>query len=181
MVLLGHVISIRGIEADPSKVQALLEMFAPTNARQLISFLQKVRYLGRFIHFLYELVAPLQTLANADTFAWEEGHQMCYDEVKGVVTMLPIISPPKWDKEFFVNPSAGDTYVGAVLMQKDEETGYMKPIHFASRVMTANEKNYTPLEQAVCALMFATNRFCSYLLPKIFTIISLEDTFPYAL
>ena len=59
VVLLGHVISIRGIEVDPSKVQALLEMFAPTNARQLISFLQKVRYLGRFIHFLSELVSPL--------------------------------------------------------------------------------------------------------------------------
>ena len=71
VVLLGHVISIRGIEANPSKVQALLEMFAPTNACQLISFLQKVRYLGRFIHFLSKLVAPLQTLANADSFACE--------------------------------------------------------------------------------------------------------------
>ena len=106
---------------------------------------------------------------------------MCYDEVKGVLTTLPTILPPKWNKEFFINPSAGDTSVGAVLMQKDEETGYMKPIHFSSRVMTTNEKTYKPLEQAVCALTFATNQFHSYLLPKRFTIIFVEDTFPYAL
>ena len=157
MVLLGHVISIRVIEADPSKVQALLEMATPTNAWQLVSFLQKVRYLGRFIHFLSKLVTPLQSLANADTFAWEEDHQICYEEVKGVLTTLPTISPQKWDKEFFVNPSAGDSFVGAILMQKDEEIGYMKLVHFASKVMIENEKTYSSLEQAVCALMFATN------------------------
>ena len=33
VVLLGHVISVRGIEADPSKVQALVEVPAPSNAR----------------------------------------------------------------------------------------------------------------------------------------------------
>ena len=106
---------------------------------------------------------------------------MCYDEVKGALTTLPTISPPKWDKEFFVNPSARDISVGAFLMQKNEEIGYMKPIHFASKVMTSNEKTYTPSKQVICALMLATNWFFSYLLPKIFTIIFIEDTFPYAL
>ena len=56
----------------------------------------------------------------------------------------------------------------------------MKPIHFASRVMTAREKKYNPLEQAVCALMLSMMQFRSYLLPQKFTIISIKDTFPYA-
>ena len=66
-------------------------------------------------------------------------------------------------------------------MQKDEATGYMKPVHLASRVMIIGEKKFSPLEQAICALMFATMCFCSYLLPRKFTIILVEDTFPYAL
>ena len=61
----------------------------------------------------------------------------------------------------------------------------MKQLHetysFANKVMTAEERNYSPLEQAICALMFAMIRFRSYLLPTKFTIISVEDTFPYAL
>ena len=59
IALLGHVISSGGIEVDPNKVQALIYMHPPSNARQLISFLQKVRYMGRFIHLLSELVTPL--------------------------------------------------------------------------------------------------------------------------
>ena len=180
-MLLGHVISQRGIEADPNKVQALIDMHSPSTAKQLISFLQKVRYLSRFIHLLSELVTPLQALAHADAFIWADEHQQRYEKIKQVLTSLPTIAPPKWDQEFFVNPSAGDNALGVVLMQKEEQSGYMRPIHFASRVMTVGEKNYTPLEQAVCALMFATTRFRSYLLPRRFTIISVEDTFLYAL
>ena len=36
VVLLDHVISLRGIEADPSKVHALIEVPAPSNARELV-------------------------------------------------------------------------------------------------------------------------------------------------
>ena len=153
VVLLGHVISIWGIEVDPSKAQALVEMAAPTNGRQLVSFLRKVRYLGRFIHFLSKLVAPLQSLANADTFAWEEDHQICYKEVKGVLTTFSTISPPKWDTYFFVNPSAGDSFVGVVLMQKDEETLFMRPVYFA-KTLCKIEKGYTDVEQVTFALIF---------------------------
>ena len=93
VVLLGHVISERGIEEDPSKVQALVKVSAPSNAHELVSFLQKVRYLARFIHFLSNLVAPLQPLAIADTFAWDEDHQGCFEEVKRILITLPTISP----------------------------------------------------------------------------------------
>ena len=66
-------------------------------------------------------------------------------------------------------------------MQNDEETDYIKPAHFASRVMTIGEKKYNPLKQAFCALMFATVCFHPYLLPRKFTIISVDDTFSYTL
>ena len=81
-------------------------------------------------------MAPLQSLTTADTFVWNENHQVCFEEVKGALVTLPTISPPKSDQEFFVNPSAREAALGVVLMQKDEATGYMKTVHFASRVMT---------------------------------------------
>ena len=94
------------------------------------------------------------------------------------MTSLPTIAPSKWNQEFYVNAHVGDNALSANLMKKDEELGYMRPIYFASRVMREGEKNYSQIEQVVCALMFATTRFRSYLLPRKFTIISTEDTFP---
>ena len=43
------------------------------------------------------------------------------------------------------------------------------------------EKAYTEVEKMVLALMFATQRFRSYLLPRHFIIITMEDTFPHVL
>ena len=39
VTLLGHIVSTRGIEADPSKIQALISLPSPTIARWLVSFL----------------------------------------------------------------------------------------------------------------------------------------------
>lgn len=47
--LLGHVISENGIEADLEKVKALLLLSSPKDIRQLATFIQKVKYLSRFI------------------------------------------------------------------------------------------------------------------------------------
>ena len=57
----------------------------------------------------------------------------------------------------------------------------MRPMYFANRVMKPIEKAYTKVEKMVLALMFATQRFRSYLLPRYFIIITMEDTFPHVL
>ena len=59
VALLGHVVSESGIQADPSKVNALLALSSPTIVKELTSFIQKVRYFGRFIHQLSQLAFPL--------------------------------------------------------------------------------------------------------------------------
>ena len=43
------------------------------------------------------------------------------------------------------------------------------------------EKAYTAVEKIVLALVFATQRFRAYLLPRHFVIITIEDTFPHVL
>ena len=100
---------------------------------------------------------------------------------KNGTELSPHPSPPLWDQPFFVNPSVGSESIGAILLQKDPKTLLMRPIYFASRVMKPTEKSYTEVEKMVLALMFATQRFRSYLLPRHFIIITMEDTFPHVL
>ena len=50
VTLLGHLVSGAGIQVDPSKVSALLALSSRTTVKELTSFIQKVRYFGRFIH-----------------------------------------------------------------------------------------------------------------------------------
>ncbi|MCO5603742.1 hypothetical protein L7F22_057894 [Adiantum nelumboides] len=181
VTLLGHVVSSRGIEADPGKVQALVSLPSPKSAKELVSFIQKVRYLSRFIHLLSQVVLPLQQLAHSNTFSWSEENEQQFNEIKELLSSLPTIAPPRWEETFYVNPSVGSDSIGAMLMQNDGETSFMRPIYFVSRVMTPLEKDYTVIEQMVMALMFAVGRFRSYLLPNKFVILTVEDTFPLVL
>ncbi|MCO5593263.1 hypothetical protein L7F22_047271 [Adiantum nelumboides] len=180
VTLLGHVVSSRGIEADLGKVQDLVGLPSPKSAKELVCFIQKIRYL-RFIHLLSQVVLPLQQLTHSNTFSWSEENEQQFNEIKDVLSSLPTIAPPRWEETLFVNPSVGSDSIGVVLMQKDGETSFMQPIYFVSRVMTPLEKDYTVIEQMVMALMFAVGRFRSYLLPRKFVILTVEDTFPLVL
>lgn len=120
VTLLGHVVSEVGIEADPEKVQALVALPPPTSVKGLTYFIQKVRYLGRFIHLLSQLALPLQRLTNAETLVWEEESEECFQNVKQVISTLLVIMPLCWDQEFYVNPSVGSDSIGAVLCKRTQ-------------------------------------------------------------
>ena len=146
------MVSESRIQADPSKVNALLALSSPTIVKELTSFIQKVRYFGRFIHQLSQLAFPLQYLTNAQTLVWDEESEATFEEIKKVLDSLPTVLPPIWDQPFFVNPSVGSDSLGAILLQKDPKTTLMRPVYFASRVMKRAEKEYTPVEKKVLAL-----------------------------
>ena len=181
VVLLGHVVSAKGIQADPSKVKAILALPAPTSTKQVVTFNQKVRYMSRFIHLLSEVISPLQKLANQSNFVWEEEHEECFKEVKNVLSSLPTMMSPNPEETYYLTPSVGSSAIGSVLMQKDKASSYMRPIYFASKVLTQAEKGYTDIEQLMFAVMFAVRKFRSYLLPKAFIILTLEHNLPYAI
>ncbi|MCO5560961.1 hypothetical protein L7F22_014581 [Adiantum nelumboides] len=181
VVLLGHVISQEGIKVDPSRVQAILDLPPPNSARQVITFVQKVRYMSCFIHLLSQIISPLQKLANQEVFSWEQEHLECFNEVKEVLGSLPTIMPPDPQGIYYLCPSVGLDAFGAVLMQKDPKTAYMRPIYFTSNVMTQGQKGYTDIEQLVFSLIVAIRKFRSYLLPKPFIILTLEHNLPYAI
>ena len=55
---LGHKITAEGLEADPSKIQAILNMPEPTSKKELQRFLVMITYLGKLIPNLSDLTAP---------------------------------------------------------------------------------------------------------------------------
>ncbi|MCO5604138.1 hypothetical protein L7F22_058298 [Adiantum nelumboides] len=181
VVLLGHVISQEGIKIDPSHVQAILDLPPPNSARQVITFVQKVRYMSCFIHLLSQVISPLQQLANQEVLSWDQEHLECFNEVKEVLGSLPTIMPPDPQGTYYLCPSVGLDAFGVVLMQKDPKTSYMRPIYFTSKVMTQGQKGYTDIEQLVFSLIVAIRKFRSYLLPKPFIILTLEHNLPYTI
>ena len=71
--LLGFIVSSRGIEANPAKIQALSHLATPTNLKQIQKLTGCVAALSRFISRLGEKALPLyRLLRRTEHFEWTE-------------------------------------------------------------------------------------------------------------
>jgi hypothetical protein len=86
---LGHRISQRGIEAQSSKVDKILQWPIPTSAMEVHSFLGLVRYISTYLPKLAEYTAvltPLTTNEAKSSFPpWSTLHQSAFDAIKSLV------------------------------------------------------------------------------------------------
>ena len=62
MAFLGHIISKRGIEVDPKKIEAVLKWEALTTVPEVHSFLGLAGYYRRFIEGFSILAGPMTKL-----------------------------------------------------------------------------------------------------------------------
>ncbi|GJS25284.1 reverse transcriptase domain-containing protein [Tanacetum coccineum] len=78
------------------------------------------------------------------------------------LTEAPILIAPNWDQPFEIMCDASDYAIGAVLGQRIEK--HFRPIHYASKTMTEAESNYTTTEKEMLAVVYAFEKFRSYLI-----------------
>ncbi|GJV92584.1 reverse transcriptase domain-containing protein [Tanacetum coccineum] len=81
--------------------------------------------------------------------------------LKKKLTEAPILIAPNWDQPFELMCDASDYAIGAVLGQRIEK--HFRPIHYASKMMTEAETNYTTTEKEMLAVVYAFEKFRSYL------------------
>ena len=72
MNLLGHVVSENGIEANLDKVRSIILLPLPMTTKQLATFVQKVKYMARFIPLSSQLLYPLQQVVKHDPLKWND-------------------------------------------------------------------------------------------------------------
>nr|GEY11304.1 reverse transcriptase domain-containing protein [Tanacetum cinerariifolium] len=73
-----------------------------------------------------------------------------------------ILITPNWDQPFELMCDASDFAVGAVLGQRIEK--HLRPIHYASKMMTEAESKYTTTEKEMLAVVYTFEKFRSYLI-----------------
>nr|GEZ24053.1 hypothetical protein [Tanacetum cinerariifolium] len=85
-----------------------------------------------------------------------------FQTLKKKLTEAPILIAPNWDLPFDLLCDANDFAIGAVLGQRHEK--HFRPIHYASKMMTGAESNYTTTEKEMLAVVYAFEKFQSYLI-----------------
>ena len=118
--LLGHIVSEEGIAVDPDKVKAILEAPTPINAKAFTRFLGQIRWHSRMIRYLADVATPLHAAVHRTPFQWTSVEQDAYDCLKKMLSRVPVVQPPDWEKAFHVFVDASDIAIGSALMQLEE-------------------------------------------------------------
>ena len=115
-----NVLSKDGLSPDNTKVQLIKDWPVPTNHKELQSFLGTVNYLSRFLAFLSDLCAPLQSLLKKDTqFAWTSVHQHAFDQIKLHVSNDVKLQFYDANRPLYIEVDTSKKGIGMVMLQED--------------------------------------------------------------
>ena len=94
--LLGFIVSIRGIELDPSKIKAIQELPPPKTRKEVMSFLGRLNYISRFIAQSTVVCEPIFKLLKKDApTKWTEECQTAFNAIKIYLSNPPVLVPPR--------------------------------------------------------------------------------------
>ncbi|CAN6703697.1 unnamed protein product [Malus baccata var. baccata] len=162
-IVLGHIISERGIEVDKSKIDLVRYLPSPTSVREVRSFLGHAGFYRRFIKDFSKIAQPLCRLLQKDvSFEFNEACEKAFKHLKDLLTTTPIINPPDWSIPFELMCDASDYALGAVLGQRKNKQPHV--IYYASRTLNDAQLNYSTTEKKLLAVVFALDKFRSYLI-----------------
>jgi len=160
----GMVTGENGLEPDPKKVQAILDMKRPENKKDLQSYLGMVNYLARFSPYIAELSIPLRDLLKKDVpFIWTFHHQKAFNALKAELSSPKILRYFDSQKPVVLEVDASGYGLGAALLQLGEcvvnddlvtDTENLQPVAYASKGLSEAEQRYANIEREMLAVLF---------------------------
>ena len=161
--VLGHKISIAGLEVDQAEIAVIKTLMSPTIVKGIRSFLGHVGFYRRFIKDFSKISRPWCRLLEIDAkFDFDESCRSAFEEIKSRLVSAPIMLTPDWNNEFEIMCDASDYAMGAVLGQRTEKI--FKAIYYARKTFNKAQENYTTTEKEMLAIVFACEKFRLYIL-----------------
>ena len=161
-IVLGHLVSERGIEVDKAKIKVIEQLPPPVNVKGIHSFLGHVGFYKHFIKDFSQISRPITNLLSKDaSFEFTDECLNAFHTLKKALISTPIIQPPDWSLPFKIMCDASDYAVRAVLGQTKDKKHHA--IDYASKTLIGAQLNYATTEKELLAIVFAVDKFRSYL------------------
>jgi hypothetical protein len=123
--LLGFMVSHRGIEANPAKVESIRRMNRPTGKKDVRKLTGMMAALGRFISKLGEKGLPLfKLLKKSNKFKLTDEVDQALEELKTFLKTPPVMMPPAHMETLLLYISTSTQVVRAVLVAERPQEGH---------------------------------------------------------
>ena len=167
---LGFMVSQRGIEANPDKIQAIMEMAPSRNVKEVQSLNGKITALNRFVSRATDKCLPFFRMLKK-YFEWTTECQWVFEDLKTYLSSPPLLSPSQPGEELFLYLEVSSTVASAALVREEEKV--QKPVYYISRALRSAEERYPPMEKLAFALVKVAYKLKPYF--QAHTVIVLID------
>ena len=117
---LGFMVSHMGIEVNPDKIQAILDMKPPQNTKEIQSLTGQVAALNRFVSKATDKCLPLfKVLKKA--FEWTDEYQKAFEDLKAYLTMAPLLSPSMVGEDLYLYLAVTPHAVSSALIKEEDK------------------------------------------------------------
>ena len=133
-------------------------MPAPTNKKQVQSFIGMINYLSKFSARLSEIAELIWELAKDKVpFNWGPEHQSAFTQMKHEIIDAPILAYKNPMKQTVLQTDASIKGLGAFFLQEEN------PVYFASKALTEAQWGYIAIELESLAVAWVMEKFHHFL------------------
>jgi ribonuclease HI len=165
--LLGYLISERGIEGNPEKIQAIVNMQPPKTLRHVQQLIGRLAALSRFISKLGEKALPFyRLLRKTDNFTWTEEAQAAFDDLKRRLSTSPVLVTPREKEPMLLYIAATNQVVSSALVveraEDGKEHGVQRPVYYLSEVLSPTRQRYPHYQKLAYAIYMTGKKLSHY-------------------
>ena len=115
--LIGFIVSSRGIQVDPLKVEAIVNLPHPQSINKIQSLQGNSNFLQRFIINYANITKGFMCLLKQDTqFLWDEAAKQSLEALKKVILSAPLLHFPDYTTDFILYLATSDSMIGVALV-----------------------------------------------------------------
>ena len=147
---LGFIVNHLGIEVNPDKIKAVLDMPSPSSIKEVQRLTGRIAALSRFASRASDKCQPFfQVLKKA--FQWDTKCEEAFSALETYLSSPPILVSPIEGELLTLYLAVSDFSTSAVLVRDKERVQH--PVYYCSRALRGAEGRYTRMEKLILALV----------------------------
>ena len=128
-MLLGYIVSQRGIEANPEKVSAIMRIGPIQDIKGVQRVTGCLAALSRFISMLGDKALPVyRLLKKVERFSWTPEAEEALDNLKKMLTSAPVLVLPQPAEPLLLYVASTTQVVSATVVVERQEEGHALPV-----------------------------------------------------